>query len=114
MQTHEPIKHDRFQETAFREQLIQEIELLPDELVSEVLNFLLFTKARSIKHPEISTLTSGSPEQSDVASDLPYRPASGESLADYEGGWAGDDFEACLQLVHDTRGRANFSKHEPF
>ncbi len=112
MQTQEPTKHDSLQGKAFREQLIQEIKLLPDELVSEVLNFLLFTKARSIKHQE--TLTSASPEQSDVASDLPYRPASGESLTDYAGGWAGDDFEACLQLVHDTRSKVNFFKHEPF
>jgi len=53
-------------------------------------------------------------EQSRQDSDLPYRLASGKSLADYDGGWVGDDFEACLQLVRESRSKVNFSKYEPF
>ncbi|NES20557.1 MAG: hypothetical protein F6K41_16900 [Symploca sp. SIO3E6] len=46
MQTQEPVKHNNSQEMSLREQLLQEIECLPNELVSEVLNFLLFVKVR--------------------------------------------------------------------
>ncbi|NEQ66109.1 MAG: hypothetical protein F6K21_11510 [Symploca sp. SIO2D2] len=55
-----------------------------------------------------------SPEESRQDSDLSYHAASGKSLADYDGGWAGDDFEACLQLVRESRSQVNFSKHESF
>lgn len=34
-----------------------------------------------------------------------FRPASGKSLLRHAGTWAGDDFEECLQLVYDTRGK---------
>ncbi len=42
------------------------------------------------------------------AADSPYRPSSGKSLADYQGRWAGDDFDACLQLVHTSRSQVDF------
>ncbi len=84
--------------TSVREQLQQEIEQAPDEILVRVLELM-------------QKLTSTS---SSEKSDLPYRPASGKSLVDYQGGWAGDNFEDCLQLVYDSRSKVNFSKHEPF
>jgi hypothetical protein len=99
MQTQEPMQPNSLQETSLREQLRQEIESLPHELISEVLNFLLFTKAKLVKHQETSTIGSESPEQS-------YRPASGESLTDYQGGWAGDDMD-CLYCT-STQSDSSF------
>jgi len=114
MQTQEPVKHNNSQEMSLREQLLQEVECLPNELVSEVLNFLLFVKVRLAGQQGTLTSVPELPEESSQDSDLSYHAASGKSLADYEGGWAGDDFEACLQLVRESRSKINFSKYEPF
>ncbi|NES00307.1 MAG: hypothetical protein F6J86_42080 [Symploca sp. SIO1B1] len=114
MQTQEPVKHNNYQEMSLREQLLQEVECLPNELVSEVLNFLLFVKVRLLGQQETLKSVPELPEESRQDSDLPYYAASGKSLADYDGGWAGDDFEDCLQLVRESRSKVNFSKHEPF
>ncbi|NET61759.1 MAG: hypothetical protein F6K47_38250 [Symploca sp. SIO2E6] len=114
MQTQEPVKHNNTKEMSLREQLLQEVECLPNELVSEVLNFLLFVKMKLLGQQGTLTSVPESPEQSRKDSELPYHAASGKSLADYQGGWAGDDFEACLQLVRESRSKVNFSKYEPF
>jgi hypothetical protein len=36
------------------------------------------------------------------------RPSSGRSLLRHAGKWQGDDFEACLQAVYDSRSPAKF------
>jgi len=111
MQTQEPVKHNNPKEMSSREQLLQEVDCLPNELISEVLNFVLFVKVRFLGQQSTLTSIPESSEQSGKDTDLPYHKASGKSLADYDGGWAGDDFEACLQLVHDSRSKVNLSQH---
>jgi hypothetical protein len=36
------------------------------------------------------------------------RPASGRDVFETAVGWAGDDFEECLQIVYNTRSKARF------
>jgi hypothetical protein len=36
------------------------------------------------------------------------RTSSGRSLLRHAGKWQGDDFEACLQAVYDSRSAAKF------
>ncbi len=47
------------------------------------------------------------PDSTETPSNLTplFRPASGRSLSRHAGTWAGNDFEECLQLVYDTRGK---------
>jgi hypothetical protein len=86
-----------------KEQLIQEIQSMPDDLVVEVLDFASFIKTK-----RESILT-------DRVTDLPYRPASGHSILRHIGTWQGDDFEECLQMVYDTRSKTTFDKNaNPF
>jgi hypothetical protein len=84
-----------------KELLIQEIETLPPELLTEALNLI-----RSIKHNY--TKPPSDQEQ------LTYRPASGRSILRHAGTWEGDDFKECLQSVYATRGKAKFDDENPF
>ncbi|MBH8556377.1 DUF2281 domain-containing protein [Nostocaceae cyanobacterium CENA357] len=72
-----------------KELLIQEIETLPPELLTEVLNLI-----REIK---ISHTTA---KQSNTNNS---RGSTAEDLLEFAGTWSGDDIRECLQLVHDTR-----------
>ncbi len=88
-----------------REQLIQEIESMPEDLLAEFLDFADFIKAKRAKQ-QIS---------SNLQTTLPYRPASGRSILRHAGTWQGDDFEECLQMVYDTRSKSRFDKYiNPF
>ncbi|MBC6422438.1 MAG: hypothetical protein GDA43_15520 [Hormoscilla sp. SP5CHS1] len=89
--------------TSIREKFRQEIEQTPEEILGVALEFLLFLKSRTSSE----SIVKQPPET------LPYRPASGKSLVDYQGGWEGDDFEECLQIVRDTRSQIDFSKYQP-
>ncbi|KYC37807.1 hypothetical protein WA1_04660 [Scytonema hofmannii PCC 7110] len=102
-----------------KELLIQEIETLPPELVSEALDLIRsltvnYTKNKlePVQQEFIpvtdSTETAGDKEQ------LTYRPASGRSILRHAGTWEGDDFEECLQSVYATRGKAKFDDENPF
>ena len=138
METQKTTKNPKSTEASVREQLYQEIDQAPDKILEITLEFLLFLKSRSsdavaaalgacIREncDSLSEASEKSDRTSDEVSaalgaciqenaDLPYRPASGKSLVNYQGGWAGDDFDQCLQQVHDSRSKVNFSKHEPF
>lgn len=94
-----------------KQQLRQEIEQTPDEILAITLEFLLFLKSRP-SGSSTRKLTAEELAQFNEASSLPYRPASGKSLLDYQGSWAGDDFEECLQLVYDTRSQVKFYEYE--
>ncbi|PZV08816.1 MAG: hypothetical protein DCF22_19595 [Leptolyngbya sp.] len=135
MQTQEPSTQPISTDLPIREQLIQETEEISDDLLKEVLDFLLFIKARHINLPSkpiasevpfssakyvLDNLSNIEKRAGDDSGEClkpvstpSYRPASGKSLEDYQGGWAGDDFEECLQLVYDSRSKVNFVKHEP-
>jgi hypothetical protein len=79
-----------------KEQLLQEIESTPDNLLMEILDFIRFLKTK----PNLET------EESQQS----YRPASGRSILRYAGKWEGDDLEDCLQQVYATRGKAKFDR----
>ncbi len=102
-----------------KELLIQEIETLPPELLTEALDWIRSIKLNYTVHelepsklesiPKTSsTETPGDKEQ------LTYRPASGRSILRHAGTWSGDDFEECLQFVYATRGKAKFDDENPF
>jgi len=104
MQTQQPGTQPVSTERSIREQLIQEAEGISDELLREVLDFLLFVKARHVD-----------PSSKPVASEAPFSSARYvlDNLSKI-GTWEGDDFEECLQMVKDTRSQVDFFKHEPF
>lgn len=111
METQKIITKPEDNQVSVKQQLRQEIEQTPDELVAIALEFLLFLKSR---YSDSSTVkpTAEELEQFNKTSGLPYRPSSGKSLLEYEGGWAGDDFEDCLQLVYDSRSQVKVSEDE--
>ena len=111
METQEIIAKPASNPVSVKEQLRQEIEQTPDEILAIALEFLLFLKSRSSDSPTIKP-TAEELEQFSQTSGLPYRPASGKSLLDYQGGWAGDDFEECLQLVYDSRSQVKIYEYE--
>ena len=96
-----------------KEQLLKEIELVPENLLPEILNFLLFLKTKQDTEPTTQT-PSQENSTSTEASLESYRPASGRSILRHAGTWAGDDFQECLQMVYDTRGKAKFDCDNPF
>ena len=104
MQIQEPSTQPISTDRPIREQLIQETEEISDDLLKEVLDFLLFIKARHIN-----------PSSKPVPSEAPFSSAKYvlDNLSKI-GAWEGDDFEECLQMVKDTRSQVNFFKHEPF
>jgi len=88
-----------------KEQLIQEIETMPDDILVEMLDFAGFIKYKRAQQHLVPQLQTA----------LPYRQASGRSILKSAGTWQGDDFEECLQMVYASRGKAHFDKHiNPF
>lgn len=88
-----------------KEQLIQEIETMPDEILAEILDFAGFIKYKRTQQNLVPQLQTA----------LPYRQASGRSILKCAGTWQGDDFEECLEMVYTSRGKAKFDKHiNPF
>ena len=74
-----------------REQLQQEIEQAPDEVLARVLEFLLFLKSR------YSPTYMGKQPPSTAGSILKTLERIGK--------WEGDDLDECLELVHRFRGK---------
>ena len=102
-----------------KELLIQEIETLPPELLTEALDLIRSIKVSYIKkelepvQQEFIPLTDSTETSSDQEQ-LTYRPASGRSILRHAGTWESDDFEECLQSVYATRGKAKFDDENPF
>lgn len=102
-----------------KELLIQEIETLPPELLTEALDLIRSIKVSYTKNElepvlqEFIPLTDSTETSSDQEQ-LTYRPASGRSILRHAGTWEGDDFEECLQSVYATRGKAKFDRENPF
>lgn len=102
-----------------KELLIQEIETLPPELLTEALDLIRSIKVNyTNKKLETGKLEpiplSDSTETSNVQEQLTYRPASGRSILRHAGTWEGDDFEECLQAVYATRGQAKIDDENLF
>ncbi len=77
-----------------KELLIQEIESLPSELLTEALDFIRSIKITHVQNKSIS-------ENEYDAGQIPSSTA--RDLLEFAGVWEGDDIRECLQLVHDTR-----------
>ncbi|MBD2609482.1 DUF2281 domain-containing protein [Scytonema hofmannii FACHB-248] len=92
-----------------KDQLFQEIESAPDELIAETLNFLRFLKTKE---------TQVQPKLNQVESTItPTVNSTGISLLEHLktiGNWEGDDLEECLRLVIASRGQAKFDDNNPF
>ncbi len=93
-----------------KELLIQEIENLPPELLTEALDLIRSIKV-NYKKKELEAgklepipLSDSRETFSDKDKEqLTYRRASGRSILRHAGTWEGDDFEECLQVVYATR-----------
>jgi hypothetical protein len=77
-----------------KELLIQEIESLPPELLTEALNLIVEIKTSHTKKQF---------NQEKQSSTNKLRGSTAEDLLEFAGTWEGDDIRECLQLVHDTR-----------
>ncbi|MBC6432801.1 DUF2281 domain-containing protein [Nostoc sp. HG1] len=92
-----------------KDQLFQEIESSPDEIIAETLNFLRFLKTKE---------TQVQPKSNQVESTItPIVNSTGRSLLEHLktiGNWEGDDLEECLRLVIASRGQAKFDDNNPF
>jgi hypothetical protein len=77
-----------------KELLIQEIETLSPDLLTEALDFIRFIKASRAR------------EQIKLNNDVEIntvKDSTAKNLLEFAGAWEGDDIRECLQLVHDTR-----------
>jgi hypothetical protein len=101
-----------------KELLIQEIETLPQELLTEALDLIRSIKVnytmRELESSKLEPTPSSDFTKMGNKEQLTYRPASGRSILRYAGTWSGDDFEECLQAVYTTRGKAKFDDENPF
>ncbi|HLO85802.1 MAG TPA: DUF2281 domain-containing protein [Nostocaceae cyanobacterium] len=78
-----------------KEILLQEIESLPPELLTQALDFIRFIKASHLqRQPSIETNASGDK----------IRGSRARDLLQFAGTWEGDNIRECLQSVHDYRG----------
>ncbi|MEA5503455.1 hypothetical protein VB735_10100 [Halotia wernerae UHCC 0503] len=88
-----------------KEQLIREIESMPEELLAEVLDFAGFIKAKREKQ---QTPLEHSAELPSRKLSPILRGSKAEDLLKFAGTWQGDDFEECFQEVYETRSPAQF------
>jgi hypothetical protein len=81
-----------------KEQLFQEIESTPENLLEQTLGFLRFLKTKQI------------PDQD-------KNQSTGQSLLAHlqtMGRWDGEDVEECLETVYKTRAKVKFDYSNPF
>ncbi|MFB2920872.1 MULTISPECIES: hypothetical protein [Aerosakkonema] len=74
--------HETSSQLTVKELLLKEIDLTSDDVLEELLDFVLFIKTRRTQ-----------------------KKSTAASLLKYAGTWQGDDLEDCLQLVRETRDR---------
>ncbi|BAY93496.1 MULTISPECIES: hypothetical protein [unclassified Tolypothrix] len=92
-----------------KEQLLQEIESSPDNMLLETLKFLRFLKTQETETQPI--------QEGSTSAIKTHVNSTGHSLLEHLktiGTWEGDDLEECLQLVYATRGKAKFDDDNPF
>lgn len=91
--------------TEIRQELHQQIDQLPSDLLLLVVEFLEFLKFKRAKGPD----SSASLLDLDIEAGEPVLTGStGADLMQFAGTWQGDDFEDCLQSVYETRSPAEF------
>ncbi|MBO1348182.1 MAG: hypothetical protein EBE86_012685 [Hormoscilla sp. GUM202] len=91
MQTQEIITNPISTTSKVREQIRQEIEKAPDEILESALEYILFLKSRYA--------------DSLMAKQTPSTGASILKTLERIGTWEGDDFDECLELVHTSRSK---------
>ncbi len=98
METQEIIAKPESTPVSVKEQLRQEIEQTPDEILAIALEFLLFLKSRS--------------SDSSIVKPKPSTAASILNTLENIGQWQGDDFDECLELVHNSRSNLYIATDE--
>lgn len=99
METQEIIANPESNPVSVKEQLRQEIEQTPDEILAIALEFLLFLKSRSS-------------DSSIIVKPKPSTAASILNTLENIGQWQGDDFDECLELVHTSRSNLYIATDE--
>jgi hypothetical protein len=74
--------------TQLKNQLIQELEELPTDLLTQTLDFVTFLKTKQSQNVQESSET---------------RPSTATSLLKHTGTWTGDDIRECLEDVRALR-----------
>lgn len=74
--------HETSSQLTVKQLLLKEIDRTSDDVLEELLDFVLFIKMRRTQ-----------------------KKSTAASLLKYAGTWQGDDLEDCLQLVRETRDR---------
>ena len=74
--------------TQFKAQLLQELDELPTDLLTQTLDFVTFLKTKKSQHAQESSET---------------RPSTATSLLKHAGTWAGNDIHECLEDVRALR-----------
>lgn len=85
-----------------KELLIQEIENLPPELVTQVLDLIRSIKVDKAKRgleakSSETTPLNDSTQTCQDKEKITYRPASGRSILRHAGTWQGNDYEECIR-----------------
>ncbi len=86
-----------------KEQLLQEIQSSPDNVLEQTLDYLRFLKTKEKKNAETD--------------DEKLMRSTGKNLVKHLkeiGAWSGDDLEECLKTVKENRSRARFDTSNPF
>ncbi len=98
-----------------KELLIQEVENLPPELLTQALDLIRSVKVDHVKR-ELESKSTQLNDSTQASNDekITYRPASGRSILRHAGTWQGDDYEECLQSVYNFRGKAIFDDEDLF
>jgi Protein of unknown function (DUF2281) len=71
--------------TQIKNQLLQELDELPTDLLTQTLDFVTFLKTKQ--------------GQNNVQESAETRPSTATSLLKHAGTWAGDDIRECLEDV---------------
>ncbi|MBW4600834.1 MAG: DUF2281 domain-containing protein [Calothrix sp. FI2-JRJ7] len=101
-----------------KELLIQEVENLSPELLTQALDLIRSIKLdnakRELESKPVKSTQSNDSTQASNEEKITYVPASGRSILRHAGTWQGDDYEECLQSVYNSRGRAKFDDEDLF
>lgn len=91
--------------TSTKERLLQAIETTPEPILALILAILEFLR-KPTNHPHIETLTTliAPPNNpTEIGAEPILRNSKAKDLLKAASTWQGDDFEECLNLVHQTR-----------
>jgi hypothetical protein len=85
--------------TTLKEQLLAALETTPEPILAQILAYLETQKNYSAAQQDSVLIQDG---------EAILRGSKAKDLLKFAGTWQGDDFEACLKLVYETRSPAEF------